>query len=77
MDWLATAIGLLASYLVGKDIKYGWLLMALNSAICVAINFKSGLVGMAVGSCCYAVLELVGFIRTHRKLKANPDKYKP
>lgn len=65
MDWVAAVLGLTGCYMVGKGIRWGWLIFASASAINVFIGLHSGIMGMAVAAFFYFFLELKGWWTHH------------
>ncbi len=67
LDWVAAGAGVLGCYLVGRGVRWGWLLFACASALNVAVGIHSGVIGMACASGVYFFLEIKGYITHHKK----------
>lgn len=69
LDWIASGVGVLGCYLVGKGKRYGWLFFATASGINIYNGYRSGMLGLAAGCACYLILELKGYYTHNRKDK--------
>lgn len=65
MDYVATAIGLISCWMVGRGNKWGWLLWVVGSIIFGYMTYNAKLYGLTLGSIMYAILELRGFYLAH------------
>ncbi len=69
LDWVASIVGVIGCYYVGRGKRYGWLIFATSSAINIYNGYAAGMLGLSAGCLCYLMLELKGFYMHHRKDK--------